>query len=120
MSTVSPFEKERFGIAPCNDQRHVNVANLSYEEEAAKDHTYTVTLDSDGKAKECTCPHYRYRTEFCKHMAAVEQSPESQETTVTEHIDLDKSGESYRFFRCEQCGLETIDERLKDGCFRCE
>jgi predicted RNA-binding Zn-ribbon protein involved in translation (DUF1610 family) len=36
------------------------------------------------------------------------------------HVGHDKTGESdHEFYRCEECGLESTDERLTEGCFRC-
>lgn len=70
MSKSATHNQERFELAQA-DENHTNIANLSYGEEDAKKHTYTVSLE-DGDAVSCTCPHYHYRGSFCKHMATVE------------------------------------------------
>lgn len=51
----------------------VNVANHSYGDEEAREHTYTVTVDAGGPI-DCTCPAFEYHCqpgEACKHMLAV-------------------------------------------------
>ena len=36
------------------------------------------------------------------------------------HHGYDRDGRlDHRYWRCERCGLETTDPRLRDGCFRC-
>ncbi|WP_155120493.1 hypothetical protein [Haloprofundus marisrubri] len=57
-------------------------------------------------------------------------SPLSQEATGTEqrtsgvtgpHAAYDERGRlDYRYWRCERCGFESVDPRLRDGCFRCD
>lgn len=54
----------------------VNVANHSYGDDEAKEHTYTVTVDEGGPI-ECTCPAFEYHCapgEACKHMVAVTET----------------------------------------------
>ncbi|RBI64248.1 hypothetical protein DMJ13_07130 [halophilic archaeon] len=102
-----------------------NVANYEHGGDDVHEHTYTVT-SLDG----CTCPDAKYRPDtLCKHEEAVLDTKtvddntdvsEDDDTTVTEHFDMDASGEAYVYYKCENCSLETTDERLKDGCFRCE
>ncbi|WP_276280271.1 hypothetical protein [Halorussus caseinilyticus] len=50
-------------------------------------------------------------------------TPRLQESTgsVTgPHDGRDSDGElDHRYWRCERCGLETTDSRLREGCFRC-
>jgi hypothetical protein len=36
------------------------------------------------------------------------------------HDGRDSDGDlDHRYWRCERCGLETTDPRLREGCFRC-
>jgi hypothetical protein len=45
---------------------------------------------------------------------------ESTETVTGPHDGRDSDGElDHRYWRCERCGLETTDPRLREGCFRC-
>jgi hypothetical protein len=46
----------------------VEVVNRSHEDPDA--HTYTVHVGS-GLPSDCTCPHWEYRREPCKHMVGV-------------------------------------------------
>ncbi|QCJ47050.1 hypothetical protein [Haloprofundus sp. MHR1] len=56
-------------------------------------------------------------------------SPLSQEATENEHRQENVTGPhpayddhgrlDYRYWRCERCGFESVDPRLRDGCFRC-
>jgi hypothetical protein len=58
-------------------------------------------------------------------------TPNPQESTGTEtdpnavtvtgpHDGRDSDGElDHRYWRCQRCGLETTDPRLREGCFRC-
>lgn len=50
-------------------------------------------------------------------------TPRSQESTGTvtgPHDGRDSDGDlDHRYWRCERCGLETTDRRLREGCFRC-
>ncbi|MFC4448582.1 hypothetical protein [Halorussus aquaticus] len=50
-------------------------------------------------------------------------TPRLQESTgsVTgPHDGRNSDGElDHRYWRCERCGLETTDPRLREGCFRC-
>ena len=58
-------------------------------------------------------------------------TPSPQESTGTEtdpnagtvtgpHDGRDSDGElDHRYWRCQRCGLETTDSRLREGCFRC-
>jgi hypothetical protein len=58
-------------------------------------------------------------------------TPSSQESTGTEtdpscrtvtgpHDGRDSDGHlDHRYWRCQRCGLETTDPRLREGCFRC-
>ena len=41
------------------------------------------------------------------------------ETITGPHIAQDASGDTYAFWRCEECGVETTDASIRDGCFRC-
>lgn len=57
-------------------EANVAVANQSYGDEAAREHTYTVTVDAGGPI-ECTCPAFTYHCqpgEACKHMLAVAET----------------------------------------------
>ncbi|WP_253512064.1 MULTISPECIES: hypothetical protein [Halorussus] len=37
------------------------------------------------------------------------------------HRGSDRAGEyDHCYWRCERCGLETTDPRIREGCFRCE
>ncbi|MFH5799787.1 SWIM zinc finger family protein [Haladaptatus sp. CMAA 1911] len=131
MSTSTPshesvsFNGESFEIATA-DESHTNVANQSYGSDEAKDHTYTVTLDEDGAA-ECTCPHYTYRSAFCKHMAAVESAivvstldatDDNEKEISGPHVGRDKYGNvDHHYWECESCGAEaTREEALEDCC----
>lgn len=57
---------------PCDGK--VNIANVSYGSENAKDHTYTVTVKS-GTPTRCTCKADEYQPGPCKHRHAVNQQP---------------------------------------------
>ncbi|WP_224448020.1 hypothetical protein [Haloprofundus salilacus] len=56
-------------------------------------------------------------------------SPLSQEATESEHRERNVTGPhrayddhgrlDHRYWRCERCGFESVDPRLRDGCFRC-
>ncbi|NEU58447.1 hypothetical protein [Halorussus sp. MSC15.2] len=50
-------------------------------------------------------------------------TPRLQESTGTvtgPHDGRNSDGElDHRYWRCERCGLETTDPRLREGCFRC-
>ncbi|WP_224333076.1 hypothetical protein [Haloprofundus halobius] len=56
-------------------------------------------------------------------------NPLSQEATESEHRQRRVSGPhrayddhgrlDHRYWRCERCGFESADPRLRDGCFRC-
>ena len=36
------------------------------------------------------------------------------------HHGYDRDGRlDHRYWRCERCGLETTDPRIRKGCFRC-
>jgi rubrerythrin len=110
-STQSNPKDESFAIAKADDQ-HTNVANLSYGEKYAKNHTYTVTPDS------CTCPDFRFRRkdkgEKCKHMKAVERE---QERISGPYTGYDKYGNvDHHYWRCERCGAEAIREDALEDC----
>ncbi|WP_137286584.1 hypothetical protein [Halorussus salinisoli] len=51
-------------------------------------------------------------------------TPRLQESTGTvtgPHDGRNSDGElDHRYWRCERCGLETTDPRLREGCFRCD
>ncbi|UPW01939.1 hypothetical protein M0R88_07535 [Halorussus gelatinilyticus] len=48
------------------------------------------------------------------------RSQESTETVTGPHVGRDSDGDlDHRYWRCERCGLETTDRRLREGCFRC-
>ncbi len=48
------------------------------------------------------------------------RSQESTETVTGPHVGRDSDGEpDHRYWRCERCGLETTDKRLREECFRC-
>lgn len=55
---------------------------------------------------------------------AVRATPRSIDTDGSgitgPHYAADKTGDTYEYWRCEQCGLESSDPRLRDGCIRCE
>ena len=45
---------------------------------------------------------------------------ESTGTVTGPHRGYDEDGAfDHRFWRCERCGLESTDSRLREGCFRC-
>ena len=70
-------EQETFAFAAVPDAGRVNVANLSYGENEAADHTYTVSVDDRGHATtSCTCPADTYHSGKCKHREAVEEDRE--------------------------------------------
>ncbi|NHN60812.1 MULTISPECIES: hypothetical protein [Halorussus] len=50
-------------------------------------------------------------------------TPRLQESTGTvtgPYVGRDSDGDrDHRYWRCERCGLETTDPRLREGCFRC-
>lgn len=48
------------------------------------------------------------------------RSQESTGTVTGPHRGYDEDGAfDHRFWRCERCGLESTDSRLREGCFRC-
>lgn len=51
-----------------------------------------------------------------------DQRPNDQRSTDVSgpHEGYDPDGDlDHRFFRCERCGLESTDARLREGCWRC-
>ncbi len=45
---------------------------------------------------------------------------ESTGTVTGPHLGFDRDGGlDHRYWRCERCGLESTDSRLREGCFRC-
>ena len=75
--SIGDDREETFAFAPITDAGRVNVANLSYGEEEAADHTYTVSVDDRGYATtSCTCPADTYQPGKCKHREAVEENRE--------------------------------------------
>ncbi|WP_129114287.1 hypothetical protein [Halegenticoccus tardaugens] len=48
--------------------------------------------------------------------------PRRSATAVTgPHDGRDGDGRlDHRYWRCERCGFESADPRLRDGCFRCD
>ena len=70
-------DQETFAFAPVPDAGRVNVANLGYGEEEAKEHTYTLSVDDRGHATtDCTCPADTYYPGKCKHREAAEENHE--------------------------------------------
>jgi hypothetical protein len=60
----------------------VRVENVSYGEDS-DDHVYVVEVAEHVGATSCTCPHREYRSERCKHMAAVENQPAVMQAATT-------------------------------------
>lgn len=89
-------ETYEFGVAPNSGK--VNVANLSYGEREAKNHTYTVTVQ-DGKAVSCTCPADTYHPGKGKHREAVEENAD-----VLYNADPDPLAPVERAPDCSLCG----------------
>ncbi|WP_227357691.1 SWIM zinc finger family protein [Haladaptatus salinisoli] len=82
---------------------------------------YTVIVNGHDEAQSCSCPHYRYRSAFCKHMAAVEESTRTDDQCSEETIDgpfvepPEQGGELY--WKCTACGREALDvEYVHQGC----
>ena len=45
---------------------------------------------------------------------------DARERITGPHHGYDRDGRlDHRYWRCEQCGLETTDPHLREGCFRC-
>ena len=75
--SIGADQEETFAFAPIADAGRVNIANLSYGEEEAAEHTYTVSVDDRGHATtSCTCPPDTYYSGKCKHREAVEENRE--------------------------------------------
>lgn len=93
----------------------VNVANLE------NDTIYTLTV-KDVTAISCTCKDYKYRQgpsgDSCKHMQAYEAEQTATDSTHDisgPHVGVDKLGKpDHRYWRCEECGTETVDRRYLD------
>ncbi|WP_135824902.1 hypothetical protein [Halorussus ruber] len=48
------------------------------------------------------------------------RSQESTGSVTGPHEGRDSDGDvDHRYWRCERCGLESTDPRLREGCFRC-
>jgi len=48
------------------------------------------------------------------------RSQESTGSVTGPHDGRDSDGDlDHHYWRCERCGLETTDPRLREGCFRC-
>ena len=51
---------------------------------------------------------------------ATENGIEQSKSTISgPHEAQNAYGEIYHFWRCERCGVETTDESIRFGCFRC-
>lgn len=96
----------------------VNVSNLSYGADEARDHTYTVTV-TNGSAAECTCPADEHRAGACKHRVAVDRNaavlaaatPEVRAEISGPHTERNRFGrKTGTFHRCEACDVEALTE----------
>lgn len=140
---IKRAEWEAFEVVLAAEGR-VNVRNVS----KADPSVYSVTVEN-GVPESCTCPYDEYNDDPCKHrvhvalndvlmdavaassgrevradggkpLAARERAAEAHADEVTAHTATDETGETYEFYRCEKCGLESTDETLAmAGCFRC-
>jgi hypothetical protein len=59
-----------YAFTPIENGGKINIQNLSYGDEEARDHIYTVTIEG-GKAVSCSCPGHEYGA-TTKHREAVE------------------------------------------------
>ena len=41
------------------------------------------------------------------------------ESITGPHIAQDAKGDTYAYWQCEACGVETTDGSIRTGCFRC-
>jgi len=42
----------------------------------------------DLQAKSCTCPHFRFRGAFCKHLQAVKESQKDKAPRIADYSEL--------------------------------
>lgn len=61
-----------------------------------------------------------------KSVSAIEKDTDSDDggagtsaSVSGPYVAWDRQMDSYRYWKCEQCGIESTDERLKRGCWRC-
>lgn len=133
MSKSASQSQERYGqfgdrttvgemvVVQVDDGIH-NVANYEHGKDEVHEHTYTVS-----SLNGCTCPDAKYRPDtLCKHEEAVLDAKTATETAENDtsgvtgpHVATDATGDSYQFWRCENCGTESTDSRLSDGCWEC-
>lgn len=73
MSSTTTNAEENFEFASMPTAGKVNVANHSHDD-GSKNHTYTVTVEDDGRTTHCTCPSDKYHEGACKHRVAVEET----------------------------------------------
>lgn len=110
MSSNTTQAEEDFEFAPIENSGKVNVQNLAYGEEEAKDHIYTVSVQ-DGEAFDCTCPGHGFGS-TTKHVDAVENNEE-----VLAAADPDPLAPVERADECPACdGTGTIG---RWACFSC-
>lgn len=103
--------EEVYEFASIKNSGKVNVANLSYGEEAAKNHTHTVAV-RNGKAVSCTCRGNKYNT-TTKHCEAVEENAD-----VLYEADPDPLAPVERSPDCSLCG-GTGTTVYGEICFAC-
>ena len=49
-----------------------------------------------------------------------QESPARDERITGPHVGYDREGNpDHYYWRCERCGLESTDPRIREGCFRC-
>lgn len=78
-----------------------------------------VAADGDGERREIRADGGVVEADT-EPEAAAERAAEAHADNVSTHTATDEAGQSYTYFRCESCGLESTDPRLKRaGCFRC-
>lgn len=64
------FESFSFAVP---EPGQVEITNHSWGDQA-ESHRYRVAVE-DGRAVECSCPHFVHRKQICKHIVKTEQEP---------------------------------------------
>ena len=55
------------------------------------------------------------------NLAGLQNSGTTNAQITGPHLATDANGETYTYYTCTQCGLETTDESIETrGCWRCQ
>lgn len=118
MTTNTTNAENDFEFCAIENSGKINIQNLAYGDEEAKEHIYTVsttgsTNDSTtGSTNGCTCPSDKYHEGACKHRIAVEDNED-----VLATADPDPLAPVSRSDDCPDCdGTGRIGEW---ACFSC-